>query len=176
MKALVCCLFLFAVLAMPVMAERRLVEPTIVRTISKGEDGVTGVARVSNARYHLTLVRFEIPEGEWWGYFCARCTGPSDRLPLWVEVRPVTVGWGLISQYQDVVHGEWLVPWTDGYDMCVDGPGWYCVKMRAELSWWQEHLNWGLALVSIRSEYHPTAGRTYRWSDFYFYLCEDECG
>lgn len=180
MKASAFCLFLCVamILAAPVAAERHLLKPFIVRTVSKGEEGLTGVARVSNARHHLILVRFEIPEGEWWGRFCARCTGPNDRLPLRVEVRPLTIGWGAISQYRDVVHGDWYVPWTDGYDMYVDGPGWYCVKFRGELSWWKDHMNFGVAVMEARSPEHPTAGRTYRFApnDFYLYVCEGECG
>ena len=142
----------------------RMARPSLVRRMSVDNTGQNGQAWVSNAGYHITLTRWPWPDGKWRATLCFRVTGPSDRLPLLVQVRAIDTGWSAWDTWSSLnQRGQWYVRWTDGHDVLIGGPGWYCTPITAEVDYAQQVRNGGLLLASLYDD-HPTAGRTYRIS------------
>jgi len=140
----------------------RMARPSLVRRISVDDTGRNGEAWVSNAGYHITLMHWPWPAGKWDACLCFRVTGPTERLPLLVQVRAIDTGWSAWETWSGLnQRGQWYVPWTDGYDVLIDGPGWYCTRITAEVDYAQQVRNGGILIASLYDSY-PTAGRTYR--------------
>ena len=158
-------LLLGLVLLLPAPAQGqgyRMARPSLVRRMSVDDTGQNGQAWVSNAGYHITLMRWPWPAGKWHATLCFRVTGPTGRLPLLVQVRAINTGWGAWETWSGLnQQGQWYVRWTDGHDVLIDGPGWYCTPITAEVDYAQQVYNGGILLASLYDE-HPTAGRTYR--------------
>ena len=156
-----------AILAYPVIigAEDKppgyhMLRPEIVMTIREREPSLPGTAWVSNQNYHMTLLWFDwIPEGRWAATICAECTGPSDRAPMWIQVRALDKPWGLGNSYQSVTAGQWHVTWSDGAMLYVDGPGWTCVRLPAQVDHWQQVHNYGLGWIAMET----SDGKTFRF-------------
>jgi hypothetical protein len=153
-----------ALLSLAQVARAETLRPVAVRRISRDGTARNGEGWVSNGAHHVTVMQWAPIEG--WGdcALCVRVTGPADRLPLMVQVRALTMCWGHITTWADLTGaGPWYADWTDGYDLLLTGPGWYCTRVTAETDYWRQQRNCGIVLVSLYDP-HASAGRTYRLS------------
>ena len=161
-------LIVVSLIAATVVSGYHMRTPFLSMRASKDGSRETRQMWVSNDKYHITLLRFEIPEGKWRASLCLECTGPTNKLPLRVEAWALTTSWGYLTNYDDLIDERVL--WTDGYDFYFDGPGWQCMDVTATVDYWQQVKNRGLVLQSATHDPYSTAGRTYRFRQAILHL------